>query len=181
MKGYLAVMALVMAPVACAQTPNLGVFDRLKDKASEVTDMNLNKDLLGLGASFLGADKGDTAKVKKLAEGLNSIVIKSLEFEKEGVYSKADVQQLITELGGPGWNLIISSEEKKSHEIARIWIKAANNGEVGGMRILSAEPKELAVIEITGRVRLEDLKDLGALGVPDVASEHGQAPKKNQE
>ena len=58
------------------------------------------------------------------------------------------------------------------------------------MRILSAETKELTVVDISGRVRLEDLKDLEGLGVPDIhlSGEHTPAPapapapaKKNEE
>jgi hypothetical protein len=183
MKIYLALAMLALAPLVSAQNLKLAVFDKLKDKASEVTDLNLSKDLLGLGASFLGGDK-DAAKVKKLADGLNSILVKSLEFDKAGVYTDADVKDLISELAGPGWNLVISSTENHGHEISRIWVKPSGNNELGGLRIMSAEPTELSVIEITGKVRLEDLKDLGALGVgiPNIASEHtGQPDKKKEE
>lgn len=168
MRKYLVLAALAVAPLACAQGLKLQVFERLKDKASSVTDLNLNKDMLGLGASFLG--NSDAAKVKKLAEGLSGILVHSLEFEKEGIYSPADVQSLIAELGSPGWNLVVSSDEKhgKGHEISRVWIKSGAGGELGGLRIMSAEAKELSVIEISGKIRLEDLKDLGGLGVPNV-------------
>ncbi len=170
MRKYLA-LALAVASLACAQGVKLTVFERLKEKASSVTNLNLNKDILGLGASFLGGDKSsDTAKVKRLAEGLSGILIHSLEFEKEGVYTQADVQALIAELGSPGWNLIVSADEKHKnyHDISRIWIKQAGNGELGGMRIMSAEAKELSVVEISGKIRPEDLKDLGGLGVPNL-------------
>jgi hypothetical protein len=172
MRKFLALAALCCAPLACAQGLKLSVFERLKDKAASVTNLNLSKDILGLGASFLGGDKGDkdAAKVKKLADGLQGILIHSLEFDKEGAYTPADVQSLIAELGSPGWNLVISADEKKAggREISRIWMKPGSAGEVGGLRILSAEAKELSVIEITGKIRIEDLKDLGALGVPNV-------------
>jgi Domain of unknown function (DUF4252) len=181
MKRYLALAMFALASSMCAQTLKLAVFDKLKDKASEVTNLNLNKDLIGVGASFLGSDK-DTAKLKKLAEGLNGIFIRSLAFDKEGVYTEADVKELIAELAGPGWNLVISSTENHGRDSARVWIKSSANGEVGGLRILSAESQELAVIEISGKVRVEDLKDLGALGVPDIIGEHIPPPaKKNHE
>ena len=183
MKRLVALAALAAAPFACAQELKLTVIDKLKPLASNVVDLNLSKDLLGLGAGFLGDSKGDAAKVKKLVEGLNNIVIRSFEFEKEGLYSDADVKQIISEMGTPGWKLVISVDEKhdKGHEISRIWTKASGEGELGGLRIMSAEPKELSVIEITGRVSLKDLGDLGGLGIPGIASEHGQPTKKNEE
>jgi hypothetical protein len=184
MKRFLAVAVFALAPL-CAQTLNLSVFDRLKDKASDSTDVNLSKDLLGLAAGVLGNDKdSDAAKAKKVVEGLSGVLVRSLEFDKEGVYSEADVQQLITELGSTGWKLVISADEKhgKSREISRIWIKTAE-GELGGLRILSAEPKELSVVEISGRIRLQDLKDLGGnLGIPnlDVLDGHSGASDKKK-
>jgi hypothetical protein len=182
MKRLIAFVLLAVAPLARAQELKLAVFDKLKAQASNVVDLNLSKDLLGLGAGFLGGEKGDGAKIKKLAEGLNNVLIRSFEFEKEGVYSDADVKQLISEMSGPGWKLVVSADEKKEREISRIWIKSVAEGEVGGLRIMSAEPKELSVIEITGKIRLEDLKDLGGLGIPNIGSEHtGQPPKKNEE
>jgi hypothetical protein len=183
MKRFVAVAAMVVAPLACAQELKLTVFDKLKPQASNIVDLNLSKDLLGLGAGFLGND-GDDAKVKKLTEGLNNIFIRSLEFEKEGVYSDADVKQIISEMTAPGWKLVISADEKhgSGHETSRIWIKATGNGELGGLRIMSAEPKELSAIEITGRVSLKDLGALGDLGIPGIGSEHtGQASKKKEE
>ncbi len=180
MKKYVVIAALALAPSVCAQNLKLNVFDRLKDKATDVTDLNLSKDMIRFGLGFLGGDQ-DAAKVKDLGSGLNSILIKSLKFDKEGVYTDADVKQLISELAGPGWNLVITSTENHGHDIARIWIKPSTNGELGGLRILSAEHDELAVIEITGRVRLEDLKDLGALGVPNITGDHNRPNKKNEE
>jgi hypothetical protein len=187
MKRYLAIAVVALAPLACAQTLKLSVFDKLKDKATDSTDLNLSKDLLGLAGGFLGSDKdGDGAKVKKLVSGLNNILIKSLTFDKEMVYASADVQQLISELGGPGWKLVISSDEKHGNgqEISRVWTKAMADGEIGGLRIMSAEPKELSVIEITGRVNLKDLHELGDLGIPnlDIGKLHtGSSSKKNDE
>ena len=181
MKRYLAVAALAVAPLVCAQVLKLDVLERLKARASNATDVNLNKDLLTLGAGVLGGDKDNGDKIKKLAAGLDSVLVRSLEFDKEGAYSDADVKQLASELSGPGWNLIVSADEKK--EKSRIWIKSGGAGDIGGVRVLSAEQKELTVVEIVGKIHLEDLKDLKALGIPNlnIGSEHTGKPAKKDE
>ena len=182
MKRYLSVILLAAAPMAYGQALKLEVFDRLKDKAKEAVDLNLPKDLIGVAAGVLGNGGGDAGKAKKLAAGLNSVLVKSLEFDKPGVYTDNDVKNLIAELGTPGWKLVISANEK--NEKSRIWFKSSENGEFGGIRIMSAEGKELSVIEILGKVNLEDLKDLGGLGIPNlnINVEHtGQPAKKNEE
>ena len=99
MKRFVAFAVLTLAPLACGQELKLAVLDKLKAQSSNTVDLNLSKDLLGLGAGVLGSTKGDGgAKVKKLVEGLNNIVIRSFEFEKEGAYSDADVKELLAEL-----------------------------------------------------------------------------------
>ncbi|HEY3840366.1 MAG TPA: DUF4252 domain-containing protein [Bryobacteraceae bacterium] len=181
---YLAYALLAVAPVVSAQELKLSVFDRLKDRCTDMTDINLPKNLIDVAKSFLPVDTpGDAARFKRLADGLSGVMVKSCEFDKEGAYTDADVKQLISELAGPGWNLIISSTENHGRDVSRIWIKAGGNGEVGGLRILSAEAKELAVVAITGRVRPEDIKDLGALGVPNILNDHNEKSpqKKNEE
>jgi hypothetical protein len=183
MKRYLALAALALAPQVWSQELKLTVFDRLKDKASEVTNLNLPKSVIDFAGGILGGGE-DGAKLKKLVDGLQGILVRSLEFDKEGAYTKADVQSLISEMGGPGWNLIISADENHGQEISRIWIRTGGNGELGGMRILSAESKELSVIEINGKIRVEDLKQLEGLGIPNInlGSEHtGNSTKKKEE
>jgi hypothetical protein len=173
MKSYFVVAMLLAAPVVYGQPLQIKLLDELKAKASEVVDLNFNKDMLKLGASFLGSGKQDDPKIKKLVAGLDSFLIKSFEFDKEGAYSKSDLEDLIHQMGRPGWNLIISTDEKKSRETTRIWIKASTPQEVGGMRLLSAEPKELTIIESIGRINLDDLKDLASMGgVRDVTIDH---------
>ena len=179
---YLAYALAAFAPVLSAQELKLSVFDRLKDKCTDMTDINLPKNLIDVARSFVPDDKdGDAAKLKRVADGINNITVKSCEFDKEGIYTDADVKQLISELTGPGWNLIISSTENHGKDVARIWIKPGGNGEVGGLRILSAESKELAVVVITGRVRPEDIKDLGALGVPNILNNHDKKSTQKKE
>jgi hypothetical protein len=182
MKRWVALAVLAVAPAAWAQELKLSVFDRLKDKASDSTDLNLSKELIKMALPWLGDGDAEGAKVKRLAEGFNGLRIRSLEFEKEGVYTDADVQQLISELAGPGWILTVSADQKHKNgrEISRIWVKASTAGELGGMRILSAEPKELSVIVMSGRFRPEDMKDLEEIG-PNFGNGRGERPAKKKE
>src|SRR5215472_5970062 len=109
MKRYL-VVALMSAPVLFGQPMEIKGLDGLKDKASEVVDVTLNKDMLKSGASFLGSGKDqDQEKIKKLVEGLESIVVKSFEFEKNGAYTQIQLDDIARQMSQPGWNLIVTS------------------------------------------------------------------------
>jgi hypothetical protein len=180
MKRYLLLATLAIAPLACAQGLKLAVFDRLRDKATDKTEIELPKALIRAAGGFLG-DDADSAKAKKLVEGLESVLVKSLEFDKPGVYTNADVQQLISELATPGWSQIVNVSENGGKDVSRIWVKIVGDGEIAGLRILAAEGEELSVVEIVGKVRLQDLAGLEFLGLPPNILKGAEKSEKKKE
>lgn len=181
MKRCLLLAALAIAPLACAQGLKLSVFDRLRDKATDKTEIELPKTLLHAACSFLGED-ADSAKAKKTCEGLETVLVKSLSFDKPGVFTSADVQQLNSELATPGWSQIINVTENGGKDVSRIWVKLGADGEAGGLRILIAEDDELSVVQIVGKVRLQDLAGLEFLGLPsNILKDAEKSEKKKEE
>jgi hypothetical protein len=181
MKRYL-VVALMSAPVLFGQPIEIKGLDGLKAKASDVVDVSLNKDMLKAGAGFLGSGKvDDAAKIRKLIEGgMESIVVKSFEFEKDGVYTQTELDEIARQMSQPGWNLIVTTTEKKSGESTRVWARTGTPQASGGVRVLSAEPKELTIIEAIGKFNLSDLQDLAGLtGIRDVTIEHSGKKKED--
>jgi len=180
MKRYL-VVALMSAPVLFGQPMEIKGLDGLKDKASEVVDVTLNKDMLKSGASFLGSGKDqDQEKIKKLVEGLESIVVKSFEFEKNGAYTQIQLDDIARQMSQPGWNLIVTSTEKNSGETTRVWVRVGTPQTPGGVRVLSAEPRELTIVEYIGSVNLSDLQGLAGLaGIRDVMIDHSGKKKED--
>lgn len=181
MKRYLLLAALAIAPLACAQGLKLAVFDRLRDKATDKTEIEIPKALMRAAAGLLGDDP-DSAKARKLVEGLESILVKSLSFDKPGVFTSADVQQLNSELATTGWSQIVNVTEDGGKDVSRIWVKLGASGEIAGLRILAAEDDELSVVEIVGKVRLQDLAGLEFLGLPsDILKRTEKSEKKKEE
>jgi len=180
MKRYL-VAALMGAPILFAQPMEIKGLDSIKAKASGVVDVTLNKDMLKSGASFLGSGKDeDAAKVRKMVEGLESLVVKSFEFEKDGAYTHAQLDDIARQMGQPGWNLIVSTIEKDSGETTRVWVKASTPQAPGGVRVLSAEPRELTIVESIGNINLSDLQGLAGLaGIRDVTIDHSGKKKED--
>src|SRR5215207_7875308 len=88
------VAALLLVPAsASAQGPRLQL-DNLKhlvDQASNATDISLDPAMLQLAAGFLSNDQPGQSDVKALIAGLTGIYVKSLEFDREGVFTQADV------------------------------------------------------------------------------------------
>lgn len=135
----------------------------LAAKASNVTEVTLDKNMLGFAARFMKGKDSDDAATQQLIQGLEGIYVRDYEFDKEGDYSMDDVEKLRQYFETAQWTPIVRSHEKKSGETADVMVKMVN-GESRGMFILSAEPKELSIVLILGPIRMDQLGALGGLG-----------------
>jgi len=165
-------MVLIAAGIA-AQLPGqllqlrITGLDGLAAKAKESVDITLDSNLLQMAGGFLagnGKDK-DGKDLKAVLAGLKAITVRSFEFNEAGQYRIEDLEPIRAQLRTPGWSKIISSQKKD--EISEIYTRI-EQGKVVGFAIISAEPKELAVVAIEGSINLSDLSKLGGLGVPAI-------------
>jgi hypothetical protein len=162
--GLAAIPALAQTDELPAPSP---VEKELAARASDVTEVTLGKNMLVFAAKILNSKDEDDAQVRKLIEGLQGIYVREYEFDKEGEYSAEQVDQLRKYFETNEWSSLVKSRERKSGESTDVMVKLVN-GESHGLFILSAEPKELAIVLILGPIRMEDLAKLrgvGGLGV----------------
>ena len=165
-----------------AQDPRIRLahLDYLAKKASETVDVNIDERLIQLAAKLFNDKDEDEAKVKKLVNGLKGIYVKSFEFENENDYSLADVDSIRSQLREPAWSRLVNVTSKRDG-IVEVYI-ALNGSDVLGLAVLSAEPKELTVVNIVGPVDLEKLAKLeGNLGIPDLGIEPTKHKTKNEQ
>src|SRR5579863_10374816 len=66
----------------------------LAARASDVTEVTLNKNMLGFAAKFMHDKDEDQANVRQLIEGLDGIYVRDYEFDKEGEYDPNQIEQL---------------------------------------------------------------------------------------
>jgi len=165
-----------------AQDPRIRLahLDYLAKKASETVDVNIDERLIQLAAKLFNDKDEDEAKVKKLVNGLKGIYVKSFEFENENDYSLADVDSIRSQLREPAWSRLVNVTSKRDG-VVEVYI-ALNGSDVLGLAVLSAEPKELTVVNIVGPVDLEKLAKLeGNLGIPDLGIEPTKHKTKNEQ
>jgi hypothetical protein len=168
------VMCLALTPLGAQELklpPNL---DRLASKASEVVDVTLDANLLQLAGRFLSDKDADDAKVKKLIGGLKGIYVKSFQFDKAGEYQESDIEPFRAQLRSPAWSRIVGVRSQKSGENSEVYVKTDNN-KIGGLAIVSTDPKQLTIVSIEGSIDPDELKELGGhFGIPkiDLDSQH---------
>src|SRR5712691_3169714 len=176
---FAAVMLLLCggnAITAQAQGARLQIdqLDSLANRASETVDVKLDERLM-LTAAKIFSEKDD-AEIKEVLKGLKGIYVKSFEFEKEGQYSPADVESVMSQLRGGNWSKIVGVKSKTGDNV-EVYLMMQGD-QIEGLAVVSAEPKEFTVVNIIGPVNLEKLSKLeGQFGVPDLGLDQPK-PKK---
>jgi hypothetical protein len=134
----------------------------LAARASDVTEVTLDKNMLGFAAKFMNGKDKDDASVRQLIQGLEGIYVRSYEFDKEGQYSMDQIESLRKTFETPEWSPMVRERERKTGETTDIMVKLVN-GEPHGMFILTAEPKELTIVLIMGPIRMGQLGELSGI------------------
>jgi hypothetical protein len=173
------ILCMLAGGAGYGQGLDLKHLDRLSAKASETADVTLDGSLLKLAAKFLSGDDPDQAKIKKLVTGLKGIYVRTFEFENEGEYSEADVASIRKQLQSPGWSRIVGVRSKKDRENAEVYLNT--EGPDGGVAIICADPKQLTVVSIIGKIDLDELSKLGDFGVPKIELEKSKPTDKKDD
>lgn len=152
----------------------------IAERASNVTEVTLGKNMLAFAAKIMNGKNNDDAEARHLIEGLDGIYVRDYEFDKEGEFSAEQVEQLRKYFETSEWSPIVRERERKTGESTDVMVKLVN-GETRGMFILDVEPKELTIVLILGPIRMEDLhklKGVAGLGMMDgIANGVGDAAR----
>ena len=159
-------LAAAMLPLAWAQAAKLKMpdFSGLAGKAKESVDIDLDKDMIRNAMGFMAGDKADPELTEAL-KGLEHVMVKVFSFEKAGVYSMRDIEDVVRQVESGGWKKLLSVRD--GEERVEMWMRDGTKD--GGMFFVAAEPKELVMINIAGKVDLATIAKLqGHLGVPNM-------------
>ncbi len=179
-----AVLLLVFAaPSASGQEARLQIknLEKLADKAAEVVDVTLDGPMLQLAAKFMSDERSpEEGSARELVRKLKGIYVKSFEFDDEGQYSQADVDLIRAQLRSPGWQRIVDVRSKRDHENDEVYLMGAAEN-IQGMAIISAERRELTVVNIVGPIDVDKLSQLeGNLGIPHLGLERSGKSHKDK-
>jgi hypothetical protein len=170
-----ATLLFAIATPLSAQSVNLD-FPGLSEKAKEVVDITLDGDMLRLASKFLSRDDADERAIHDVVNKLTGLYVRSYSFDREGEYDRSSIARLRTSLG-PSWKKIVDVRSKL-REDAEIYVDT-RGGSPSGLLIISAEPRELTIVNIVGPIDLDQLSRLeGQFGIPRMSKE--KEKEKNQ-
>ena len=161
-RSLLLLLVATMALPAAAQQINLDM-PGLRDKASEEVTVTLDASMLRLAAKFLSNDP-DERNAREIVQKLQGIYVRSYEFDHAGEYDRSIVDHLRSQLGAD-WKKIVDVRSKLG-ENSEIYTQSKGD-QITGLVIITAEPKELTVVNLVGPIDLDRLADLqGQFGIP---------------
>jgi Domain of unknown function (DUF4252) len=158
--------AVLMPCAASAQGAKIQLdsLNHLAGNADEVVDVSVDAAMLQQTAGFLAGKQSGDAKVRDLIKDIREIHVKVFEFARAGAYSPADVETIRKQVAGPGWSRVVSVREKNELTEIYFW---RERGENGGLVLISAEPNELTIVNMVGRVDLASLAAIGPM-IPEL-------------
>jgi hypothetical protein len=172
-------MLIGLLPVlAAAQAGKLVIpdFGDLAKKATSSVDITLDGDMLKSASHLMGGGGGrnpNDTDVSGLVAGLKAITVRSFMFDRPDMYSQQAVEGVLAQVEVPGWRKVVSVRQKGE----RVEIHMRENADDGGLLIVSEEPTELTIVNIAGKISLDQLRQLqGHMGVPNLPGMVGSAP-----
>jgi hypothetical protein len=164
MKTVVWILCAAAMPAFAQQSFDFKSLDKLGANARESTNITLEGDVLKLATGVFD----DKSSLKNLT----GVYIRSFEFDKAGQYNEADLAPLRAYIKTLQWSKIV--DVKEAGETNEIYLHPLPNNQLGGLAVISAEPKEVTVVFISGTMNMSDIGKLGGnLGIPEIRLEHG--------
>ncbi len=164
----------------------------LSDRAKEEVNISIDKNTLEWAVQGLSSKLEDADKLRDLMKELGAITVQALEFDKEKAPSWDELMNaaggVVKQIEGPNWTPIVSvnGKEEGKREFVRISLFKDSAGEMGGLAVLVVEPTEVVLVNLVGKVRLDQLALLGqilgksGMPIPNVGNPAPQGEKEGK-
>ena len=145
----------------------------LAERATHVTEVTLDKNMLAFASKFMDDDKDDDKDdkaVKEMIRNLKGVYVREYEFDKDHSYTGAELEGLRKYFESSEWSPMVHERTKGAAEGTDVFVKLVN-GQMQGLFVLDAEAKELSLVLILGPIDVDKISKLGGtFGIPkDVA------------
>lgn len=159
-RRMLAIFAVLLPTIAAAQNPELNLpdFKFVAHNATESVNISLGPWLLHTVASLIDDHDADGAATKRLFAGIESIRVRTYEFDGNAVPTAA-IDSVRRQLEGPGWSQLLQSRDRNHGDGVEIYLMTERD-RTKGFALIATEPREITIINIVGSISLEDLPKL---------------------
>ena len=178
---FMLFLALALSPLAVsAQNARLHFekLNGLETKARDVVEVNIDGKLLDVAKRVLAKmNDQDTKKVAQAISGLQAIYVRAYNFEKEGEYNVADIDEIRNQLRAPGWEKLANVRSKKNNQKVDVYTMFEGDKMIG-VAVVVSESKSIAVVNVIGPIDIDLLAELsGKLNIPRIDIETNKKTK----
>ena len=149
----------------------------LAERATHVTEVTLDKNMLAFASKFMDADKDDDKDdkaVKEMIHNLKGIYVREYQFDKDNSYTGAELEGLRKYFESSDWSPMVHERTKGVAQGTDVFVKLVN-GQMQGLFVLDAEARELSLVLILGPIDIDKLSGLGGnFGIPKDALKKAQ-------
>src|SRR5579884_1607038 len=142
-----AIILVAFAAAALAQNLDLSALDKLAPKAKEVNTVTLDAGQIRAAINLMGMSESsdkDVQQMRSVLNGIHSLLVRNFEFAEKGQYPVDAVNAIRAQIAKtPGWTKIVESRDAEEH--SEIYLLTQSD-KVGGIAVISAEPKELTIV-----------------------------------
>jgi hypothetical protein len=167
--GTALTLVLCLTAIAHGQsssTQGSSGLDKYEAAATDSVEITLDDRVLRLAAGALSDKKPDERAVKALLAGLKGVYVRAFEFDRDGVYQAAEVAALRARFLAPEWSRVVGVRSRKYGDNVDVFL-SSSGGQLKGLAVVVASPRELVYVNISGDIDLERLRDLeGRFSVP---------------
>ena len=134
--------------------------------------------MLRLAAKFLSDEDADQRSTRELVRKLDGIYVRSYEFDEPNAYDHSVIESIRMQLG-PEWKRIVTVQSRTKDNVE---VYTLPRGEtIAGLVVLSAEPRELTIVNIVGPIDLDKLANLeGQFGIPRMSRKESGKEKAHE-
>lgn len=166
-RNGIVILVLALPSLLRAQDMQLPAdVEKLSARAKETVEVKMDGPMLRWASKFLCAEDPDERKAAKLITNLKGIYVRSFEFDHEGAYTSAEVEELRAQFRSPVWSRVVGVRSQRDGDNVDVFFKVEEE-QMAGIVIVAAEAKELTVVSIVGPIDVDQLADLGGeFGIP---------------
>ncbi len=180
LKIVLPAVLLLSAAAASAQDAHLRFekLNNLESKALDVVEVNIDGKLLDLAKRTMAkVNDQDAQKVGQAISGLKGIYVRVYNFEKDGEYNIADIDEIRQQLQAPGWERLANVRSKRNNQKVDVFTMFTGDT-MSGVAVVISESKSVALVNVIGPIDIDLLAELsGKLNIPKIEIEKENKPK----
>jgi len=147
----------------------------LAERATHVTEVTLDKNMLAFAAKFMDKDTDkDDEEAKQMIRNLKGVYVREYDFDKDHSYTAAELDGLRKYFESSEWSPMVRERTKGVVEGTDVYVKLVND-QMQGLFVLDAEARQLSLVLILGPIDVDKISKLGgAFGIPRDAVKKAQ-------